>query len=245
MNKIIFLVYRDLKNIIKTKGFWSGFLISLLYISIWIICKPKSFNELTYQYEYFRIVLFIFIYYSSVLLSREFSLGTSKTLFTGAFGRLEIIWEKIIVFLHIGLMFAIFSRLLGLFFSYWVNGYVNFSELFSIRTIQAILIYLLISFVIGSFGLLMASITTSFRRTLVINVNVFGIIQYFIPIFIFMNFQDKVNVVFQIVTKIPQYIILDWTARWTINGIESLTMLLWGSIFLISTLTIINRRSLR
>ena len=245
MNNIIKLAFIDFKNIIKTKSFWVSCLISLLYISIWIIRKPKSFTEATYQYEFFRVVLFIFIYYSSVLLAREFSLGTSKALFTGAFSRLEIIAEKLIVFLLLGLSFGLLSRMLHIVFVYQVEGSITLPEVVSINTLQALVIYVLISFVIGSFGLFIASATASFRNTLIFNMNVFGVIQYFVPLFIFMNFQENLSIVQKAISKLPQYITFQWTTFWQFNTLEILTMLLWGSIFLIPAFFIINRRSLR
>jgi len=245
LNNIMKLSFIDFKNIIKTKGFWISCLVSLLYISIWIIRKPESFTEATYQYEFFRIVLFIFIYYSSVLLAKEFSLGTSKTLFTGTFSRLEIVVEKLLVFLQLGLFFGIFSRLLHVIFVYQVNGAVTLPEVLNIDTLQAIIIYVFISFVIGSFGLFAASITISFKNTLIFNMNVFGVIQYFVPLFIFMNFEENLSIVHSAISRLPQYITFQWTTFWQFNALEILTMTIWGSMFLIPTFFIINRRNLR
>ncbi len=245
MNNIIKLAFIDFKNIIKTKSFWIGCLLSLLYISIWIVRKPDSFSETTYQYEFFKAVLFVFIYYSSVLLAKEFSLGTSKTLFTGTFSRFEIVVEKLLVFLQIGLFFGILSRLLHVIFVYQVNGAVTLPEVFNINTLQAIIIYVFISFVIGSFGLFAASITVSFKNTLIFNINIFGVIQYLVPLFIFMNIEENLGIVHSVISKLPQYITFQWTTFWHFNVWEILTMIIWGNVFLIPALLIIDRRSLR
>ena len=96
MSNIIKLANRDFRNIIKNKGFWISFSIALFFVLIWLHRKPKTFQAENYQFEFFRVVLFIIIYYSSVMLSKEFKFGTVKNLFTGAFTRVEILVEKLL-----------------------------------------------------------------------------------------------------------------------------------------------------
>lgn len=244
MSNVIRLANRDFRNIIKTKGFWISVLVALFYVLLWIHRKPKSFLPENYQFEFFRVVLFIIIYYSSVMLSKEFKFGTAKILFTGIFTRVEILSEKLLVIMKLGLFLGIISRLLNIVIIYNLTGTISMSDIFNENTIYALIIYLIISLVIGSFGLLITLITKSQNSTLVYNFLFFAVFQYFMPLFIMLNSKKSLSIIDEIITKLPNYLIYTWVEMWQFTNVELIAMLAYGSIFLIPSIFIISKKSL-
>lgn len=244
MRNVIRLTNIDFKNIIKTKGFWISVLIALFYVSIWISRKPKSFSAENYQFEFFRVVLFILIYYSSAILSKEFKFGTAKALFTGTFTRVEILIEKLLVIMELGVFFGLFSRLLNIAVIYRITGSVKMSDILNENIFYTIIIYLLISLVIGSFGLLISVITGSQNSSLVYNFILFGVFQYFMPLFMILNSKDSLSILDKVITKLPNYIIFTWAEFWQFTNMEVLAMLIYGSLFFIPSIFLISRKNL-
>lgn len=245
MSNIIKLANRDFRNIIKNKGFWISFSIALFYVLIWLHRKPKTFQAENYQFEFFRVVLFIIIYYSSVMLSKEFKFGTVKNLFTGAFTRVEILVEKLLVVMQLGLFLGIISRLLNIAIIYYLTGTISMSDIINENTVYSLIIYLIISLVIGSFALLITLITKNQNATLIYTFLFFAVFQYFMPLFIMINSQKNLSIIDEIITKLPNYVIYTWAEIWQFTGLELIVMFAYVVIFFIPSIFIISKKSLR
>lgn len=245
MSKIIRLVKNDFKNVLRSKGFCLAFLLTFMYISIWIVRSPKSFSAEDYQFEFFRVVNFIIIYYSSTLLGSEFKLGTAKILFSGILTHIQVVIEKLFVTLMIGAFFWMCSRILNVFVLYRLNGYLDISYIFNINTFNSLIIYLVISFVIGSFCLFTTVVTRNLIGTLVAAVSIFGILQYFTPIFVLLNSEEYyLSIAAKIINKLPNYIIFNWVESWMFTNMQIVYLAIYGSVFLIFSFFIIDRRSI-
>ncbi|HEY9063010.1 MAG TPA: hypothetical protein VIO64_21325 [Pseudobacteroides sp.] len=245
MSNIIKLSVYEFINVVKTRGFLYAMLIGALYISLWIFISPKSFSSYNYQFEFFRVINFIILYYSCAVLGKEFTYGTSNILFTGALTRTQVLLEKIFVILKFGLFFWLCSRFIEIIVQLRIYGKLDIAVLIGKITIFSLIIYLLISFVIGSFGLLISIAMRKFTSTLIITLSVFGVLQHFIPIFIELRTKEHLTLTEQIITKTPNYTIFSWVQFWDISAIQVLTMLLWGFLFFITSYMVINKRSLR
>ncbi len=245
MNNIIKLSVYNFKNVAKTNGFILSFAASIFYVLLWIYLKPKAFIVVDYQFEFFRVVNFIILYYSCAALGKEIVYGTSKILFTAPLSRTSVIIEKLLVIFLFGLLYWLCSRILEIAAILRITKKLDMGSIFSLSSVKSLAIYMIISFVLGSFCLMVTVLTLNFNSTLVLSVGVFGILQFFIPLFYNLRFNSGLTLAEQIITLTPNYIMFCWLEFWNISVKETTIMMLWGSLFLTISLFSINRRSIK
>ncbi|WAM33126.1 ABC transporter permease [Caldicellulosiruptor morganii] len=250
MNKIVALATRDFFYTIKSKGFLISVFLAMFYISLWLIYKPKFFVLEDYQYELFRFIQFIFIYLSSMLLGKEFKYRTSTVLFTGVFTRTEIILEKMLVMLQLSFLLWLISRLLNPLISLRINSTLKLSEIWKIKDLNALVIYLCVAFLICVFALFISVISFNHITTIFSVLTLFGFIQY-ISLYPTFKIHSKIlsgnnlSTAERIFTYFPNYIIGIWSGTWKFEKNELFLMLLYGLIFLVFSIVILNKRDIR
>lgn len=153
-------VIRVLSLDLKMKGFFKGIFISLLVLlgfltvtiegEILFLHFPKDLIK-NLPAQFVSIIPYIILVFCSISLTKEFENKTDKFIFTGIFSRTEIIISKLMSVIVCGLVcYAVYVLTLILFQQFNLKASVN--------NLIAFVIY---SFVIGSFTLLISAITSN------------------------------------------------------------------------------------
>lgn len=245
MSDVIKLSLFEFRKNISSRSFLFSFLIVIFYSAIWIGIKPKQFMNIDYQFEFFRVLNFVILYYACSALGKEFSYGTSKIIFTGFLTRTQILVQKLLVIVQIGIFYWICSRLLEIIIILRKDGKFDFWQIINVSSLQALMIFLLVSFTVGTLCLLASIVTLKFNSTLIIAISIFGVFQYFMPLFYRLRDKTNLTVIEMILTKTPNYILYCWTEFWNLRIDEIIVMIVWGGLFLVSSIVLIKKRSIR
>lgn len=241
MNNIFNLAKEELNNTLKLPLIKAAFAITLIYMLFWIKVNPSSFKVESYLYQYFLVVKFVIIIASVYILGGDFKNDTYKYVFTGCFSKKSIIASKIIAMVGLGIMCWIFQVLLKTVIIVWINKAFQFNYIFNYELISTLIIYILVTTLIGSFSILITSASFKLSITMIFTLLLFGIIQFYAP-FPIIAIEKSANIPFwfEIIKTFPTYIIFDWsdTLRFHINQliymIIYIFLCLWGSIFILN-----------
>jgi ABC-2 type transport system permease protein len=153
-------VIRVLTLDMKMKGFFKGTIISLLILlgfllvgiggEILFLNYPRAAIKDTAA-AFLSLLPYIILATLSISLTREFENKTDKTIFTGIFTRTEIIISKLMSFIATGLVCCVFYIAVSIIFG-------GFSFEGAVNSVMTFVIY---TFALGSFTLLVSAITSN------------------------------------------------------------------------------------
>jgi ABC-2 type transport system permease protein len=144
----------------KMKGFFKGIIISLLGVLVFLLLIIKgeilflgfpkdAFNGTAAAF--LSVIPYIILVICSVSLTREFENKTDKTVFTGIFTRNEIILSKLMSFIAGGFVcYAAYLMTSIVFGGFTFKGAAN-----------SLIAFVIYTFTLGSFTLLVSSITSN------------------------------------------------------------------------------------
>lgn len=153
-------VMRVLTLDMKMKGFFKGTVISLLILlgvllvgiegEILFLNYPKAAIKATAS-AFLSLLPYIILVTLSISLTREFENRTDKTIFTGIFTRTEIIISKLMSFVATSLVCCVFYIIISIIF-----GEVSFKG-----AANSVITFIIYTFALGSFTLLVSVITSN------------------------------------------------------------------------------------
>lgn len=235
----------EFSNTMKSLYLRVGLGLSILYVLLWLVRLPSSFGANQYLAQYFLVVKFVLILASANILGRDFRYGTYKYVFTGCFDVKDILISKIVSIIGIGFICWLVQLLLKVLILSAVNKQIDLKKIFNYELINSFVIYLVVAALIGSFAIFIASIFLKFNITFIFTLFIFGIIQFYAPIFILSY--EKVEILpfwFQFVKISPVYIIFYWIETFKIQTIQLILMLLYSIWGLGASAVILNKRNL-
>lgn len=238
----------DLKRIlnvltleIKRKNFIKNIVISMV-ILIPIFLLLLIIDKSTYiSFVVLTAIPYIWLTNFCFSLAKEFENKTDRIIFTGIFSRSEIIISKLISFCMMALVYLIFYEIIAVIFS--IYGGQGTSNLLNIKTLgNNLYVFLIYAFTIGSFILLVSACTANGIFT--------GIITYvlyfnLILVLLAQALSSSKNETLKcIIRNSPFYNanIGFYSLKYNFN--QSMVMLISGSIFLIATCIIINKKNM-
>ncbi|MCM0626888.1 hypothetical protein M5J14_20530 [Lysinibacillus sp. OL1_EC] len=176
MNSTIRISILEVKQLFKRYGIWSSLFIAVLY-TITIYLKRPMYptpSDLDTYFNYFGdISYYIILIMPSFIMSREFSLKTSRIIFTGSFSRINIVLSKLLSLILIGCIVGTIHRLLANLL--WILEHNKFTlnnlthDIFTNLTN-----YILISFFVSSLSFIIGFITFSQIATIVSIISMFS-----------------------------------------------------------------------
>lgn len=224
---------------IKRKKFIRELVISLVILAVlsllsyYVVIFFTSESHLSIISQIFlQTIPYIILVLSSVSLTQEFSNKTDKMIFTGIFSREEIIISKLvsIIFISaIGLVFYELTEVLGRTF--------EIEALFT-----HLCTFLIYSFTIGSFILMISTITSNFIIT-----GVIGYVLYFDLILVLFSQaleSKRSEVLTKVIEQLPFYTANTGFFAGYYTLYQSIIMIGSGLLFFVSTCVIINKKSL-
>lgn len=244
-SNILRLAKNEFYNIFKSVLIKVTFAISIIYVFLWLKSAPSSFSVKDYLAQYFLAVKFVIILASVYILGSDFKNDTYKYIFTGCFSRKSIVLGKIMAIFGVGIVCWIVQVLLKIIIALWTNIGTRVNDIFGYELFSTLVIYILVALLIGSFSILVTSISFKLNITMIYTVLFFGIVQFYAPLFIISV--EKANVVpfwFQLIKILPTYIIFDWMDTFRFQLDQVIFMLTYIILCLGCSIFILNRKDL-
>ncbi|NEZ47130.1 ABC transporter permease [Clostridium niameyense] len=230
MERILSIIGLEInkKGFLKKLIFSLIIIIGILFLSI-IITKEKI-N--TVPAMLLKVISYVILANYSVSLTEEFTNKTDKIIFTGIFTRSEIMTSKLIKFIYINIISFIFYEITLILSN-------SFNKEVFLNNFYAFIIY---AFTLGSFILLVSSITSSTIIT--------GVISYilYFDLTLIMLSQALIFIKSQLIRNIiensPFYIVNTGFYLGNYTGKQSILMIIYGLIFLSMYCAIINKKDI-
>lgn len=246
LNSNIFkLAKTEFHNIFKAAIIKCTLALSIIYVLFWIKVAPSSFSVNDYLAQYFLAIKFVFILASVYILGRDFNNDTYKYIFTGCFSRKGIILGKIMAIFGVGIVCWFIQVLLKIAILLWTNEGTKVNDVFNYELVSTFLIYVLVAVLIGSFSILVTTISFKLSITMIYTLLLFGIVQFYAPLFI-ISF-EKADVLpswYQLIKISPTYIIFDWTDTLKVQIVQVGCMLIYTILCLGCSIFILGRKDL-
>lgn len=243
MNKVLNLAFNDFKYTVTSRGFLYAIATSICFLGMWLVYRPQAFDIPSYQAELFKLLYMVLIYYCSKSLSGDFESGTYKTLFTSIYSRNQVLISKLLVNLQMAFLFWIFVQLLNPIIGFVINQHYSIGKFFSVDTLNSLLIFLCIGFVIGSYTLLLTTITFSLLNTFITALPTIWFFYFVTPIL--FSIKEHLTGLWSIIEYIPFYVIGLGVLKGSLSIDQFMQLFLWGIVFFITSLIVINRRDIK
>lgn len=219
---------------ISKKGFLKNLIFSLIIIVailfLGIIIKKEKISMVPVMF--LKVIPCVILANCSVSLTEEFTNKTDKIIFTGIFTRSEIMISKLIKFISINIISFIFYEITLILSN-------SFNKDVFLNNFYAFIIY---AFTLGSFILLVSSITSS-----AIIVGIISYILYFDLTLIMLSqalISIKTQVIRNIIKNSPFYIANTGFYLGNYTAMQSIIMIIYGLIFLLMCCAIINKKDI-
>ncbi|WP_456028105.1 hypothetical protein [Bacillus cereus] len=243
MNKVLNLAFNDFKYTVTSKGFLTAIATGLVFLGMWLVYRPQAFDVPAYQAELFKVLYMVLIYYCSKSLSGDFESGTYKTLFTSIYSRNQVLFSKLLMNLQIAVLIWILVQLLNPIIGFIINQKYGMEKFFSIDTLNSLLIFICIGFVIGSYTLLLTTITFSLLNTFITAFPTIWFFYFFTPLI--FSVEEQLTGIWSIIKYIPFYTIGVGIFKESLSVGQLIQLFIWGIVFLITSIVVINRRDIK
>ncbi|MBU3091818.1 hypothetical protein KPL35_06970 [Clostridium sp. CF011] len=225
----------------KRKNFIKNIVISVV-ILIPIFLLLLIIDKSTYiSFVVLTAIPYIWLTSFCFSLAQEFENKTDRIIFTGIFSRSEIIISKLISFCMMALVYLIFYEIVAVIFS--IYGGQGTSNLLNIKILgNNLYVFLIYEFTIGSFILLVSACTANGIFTGIITY-----VLYFDLILVLLAqalSSSKNETLKGVIRNSPFYNANIGFYHLKYNFNQSIVMLISGSIFLIATCIIINKKNM-
>ncbi|MBK1813313.1 ABC transporter permease [Clostridium sp. YIM B02505] len=199
------------------------------YVSVYF---SSELHLSTIPETFLQTIPYIILVLSSILLTQEFSNKTDKMIFTGIFRREEIIISKLISIIFISVICLAFYELTEVLGRTFEIG----------ALLTHLCTFLIYSFTIGSFILMISTITSNLIIT-----GVIGYVLYFDLILVLFTQaleSKKSEVLSKVIEQLPFYIANTGFFAGHYTFYQGIIMISCGLLFFVITCVIINKKSL-
>ncbi|GAA0737379.1 hypothetical protein [Clostridium oceanicum] len=231
----------------KKSGFFKTIIINVLtllsmFCLVYAIDKIYKFGaNIDIPCMMITVIPYLLIINFSVSLGEEFTNKTDKIVFTGMFKRDEIIVSKLISFCIMSIVMFLLYDIIFIVFNVFIGK--NLSEVLTFGNLfKNIYVFLIYSFTLGAFSLLVSSITEKGMFTGIVTY-----IMYFDVTLLVMSqalYSSKNQLLKTVISNCPFYIANTGfrIQRYTLN--QSLIMIVSGIVFLGLTIFVINKKDM-
>ena len=165
MINLIKISFHDIKNILFSKAFIAFLIAAFSYSALWVLLvHPKSYDLMSYNFEFGRFLYVIILYASASILRNDIKFNTIKNIFTGIYSRTEIMFCKFISLIILGLAFFVIVELNSVLVAILDYKKIGLAGYFAMNHLQVFGSYTLITFLMGSFMILIVSIMFSEKK---------------------------------------------------------------------------------
>lgn len=240
----------NVKNIVRSKPFKyliiAGFLFSLMLL---IAGQSRSFALETYVIYFGRFLYNVILYASLSVMRNDIIADTIKTLFTGIFSRTKIMMSKLLSLIILGIIFSLIIELDGLLLSILDWRKIGVIEFLKLPHFKIILTYVVITFSVGAFMILINSIFFNRGKNILSTILFLSVINFnnsYIVTLAYNNIEFAEKISFY--AKTPLYIWTDLLLKLNLEILdinEVLMAIAYGLIFSACSILILNKREIK
>lgn len=190
MSKIFNLSWMNVRNIICSKVFFGGLILTYMYSLMWILAFEKYIPNYTvrgYNFEFFRMLYVGLIYLSFILLGNDIENNTDKVIFSGILTRTEILLSKLISIIEFGIIVFFTIELNGLMASLILKDKLGLEKFIHYNHLILFINVMTITVFIGTLVMLILSIRYRIKIISVVTAILLGIINFYSAFFITME----------------------------------------------------------
>ncbi len=228
MERVLKIITLD----IKKKRYLKNLMISLFVVACILFLSCSKGGMATIPIMLLQLIPYIILVIYSFSLTQEFTNKTDKMIFTGIFSRNEIMISKLISFIFTSIICFTFYEIISIVCS-------TFNSKMLINNLYVFLIY---TFTLGSFILLVSVMTFNFILT-----GIVGYVLYFDLILILLNQaleSSRNEALKHIILNLPFYIANTGFYAGNYTGHQSIIMIGCGVLFLGTACVVINRKNM-
>lgn len=220
------------KRFLASVMIYLALMLGILFLSYFASRSLGTINMKDIPQMYLQIIPFIILVNCSFSLTQEFANKTDKIIFTGIFTRNEVMASKLVSFLIVAIIAFGFYEFTSIICNTF-NSNMIISNLIS---------FLVYTFTLGSFILLVSVITTNFIIT-----GIVGYVLYFDLILALLKqvlVSSTNETIKYLITKLPFYIANTGFSLGSYTPIQFIIMASSGILFLGLACVIINRKNM-
>ena len=249
MIKLLKLSCLNVKNIVRLRESILLILAAFAYSIMWVVLvqvrSMKSVQIIDLTSEFVRFLFIAILYMSASILRNDIRANTTRTLFTGVFTRIEIMFSKIISLIMLSVFVSILVEINCLLVAILQYSKIGISGFLSINHLAIIITYSEVTFSMGSLMILIISITFSEKKSILFIILFLSTINFFnaglvIKVLREPSFIEKISVY----AKTPFYIWTDLISGGA-NIYGVLVAVVYGIVFLAFSMFIINKREIK
>lgn len=242
MLQVVNLSVLESRKIFKRRGIYIGLLLSILFasaIGYQATLTPKTFNIRHVNAFFANVATILLFIYSAKALGDEFDLKTSTQVFTSKVSRLKIVISKLLSILVLGVILGIVNTVVSSVFKVALHDSLTLNVVLNDLWINLYL-YLIYSFVIGSFAFIITSIYLT---------SISGIVGNFVGFMILPNvialISAKVPSLDWITNRIPFYAADNMISNRVYGPYEIMSLIVSGIIFITIAAIVVAKKDLR
>lgn len=222
-----------------------GLMISIIYVFLWMMRKPSSFTVDNYLTQFYSISKFVMILIGVYSLGRDFKEGAYKYTFANGVSIKRIILGRLMGLVGMGFLLWLLHVSLTVIIQMWLFGSMPEASIFIWKAASTFIIYLLTMLLIGCFSILVTSLTLKYNTTMVSTLFIFGIVQFYAPLFI-LNAHKIIDmpILLSIFNYFPTYIIFYWMETFTVNLLQVIIILICSMLFVISSVFLLEKKDI-
>lgn len=236
---IVKLSFIELRNYLFNKVvliFWSLNIITMYLIPPYSDTVAKTKITLLYLFPLFMGVCF------TQILSKEFENKTYKVLFTGYISRKQVVIYKLLTLFELSIILAVVYQIM-LNISILADGRIFSLYMFFKGVISSIPVYLMYTFMVASFAMLLVTITEKFSISFIITYICFN---DFLKILLNIVGQKSRNIILSsVMENMPFTVTAGGFSVQYYTGVQYITLLISSCILLFVTLMVIEKKDYR
>lgn len=242
MLQVVNLSVLESRKIFKRRGIYIGLLLSILFasaIGYQAMLTPKTFNIRHVNAFFASVATIIIFIYSAKALGDEFDLKTSTQVFTSKVSRVKIVLSKLLSILVVGAILGVLNTVVSTVFKVALHDSVTLNVVLSDLWTNLYL-YLIYSFVVGSFAFIISAIYLT---------SISGIVANFVGFMILPNvislISSKMPSLDWITNRIPFYAADNMISSRVYGPYEIISLIVSGIIFITIAAIIVAKKDLR
>lgn len=246
MCKLMKISWLNVKNVIYSKEFILGMLAAFAYSLLWILfVHPTMYRLPEYDFEFGRFVYVIILYAAVSILRNDIKSNSAKTVFTGIFGRTEIMISKCIGLIMLGLIFSVLFEIDNILTACILYKKIGISGFMALNHPQLFVTYIVITLSMGSLMVLIVALMFSEKKSILFFIVIFSMVNFYssaITTLIGVHPEAASN--FSVYMKTPFYNTI-WLMQGNFGLQPILINLVWTVLLYGLAVFVINKREIK
>lgn len=246
MDRLLKTAYLNAKNLLLTKELLLGVLAAFGYSMLWIlVVHPSKYNLEGYSFEFERFLFVIMLYAAVSLLRDDIRFNTSKTVFTGIFNRIEIMFSKFISIIILALVFFVVAEINNILASILLYSKIGITGFLAYSHMQMFITYVVTILTMGSIMLLIVSVSFNESKSILFYILFLAMINFYtsgITMLVYRNPELKDKLWGYMITPFYNVSALN-QGMFTVRAV--LINLIWALVFFGATIIVVSRREIK